>query len=514
MYRPTRIRRILQKLYEGESERQIARGLHVSRNSIAEISMIRKLLDKSWDEIFAMDDEVLKDVFRPGKFAKTPEYAEVDYSYVHSELRKTGVTLKLLWQEYCEKCDEEGALACSYTTFTRGYDGYVTLKGYTSRIAHRPGETVEVDWAGKTMSYTDADTGKRTKAYLFVANLPYSQYVYVEATRTMTEKDWLSCHVNLFKYLGGTPIKIVCDNLKTAVTSHPYQGSIELNEHYLTMAEYYNIAVLPARVKKPKHKASVEGAVGQITNAVIGRLRNESFGSLSEINAAILTVLKAYNEAPFQKRTGSRKLVFENEEKPYLRPLPLIPFEVCEWSYHHKVSRNSHVWFRKCQYSVPYRLIGEIVDLKYDTTSIYIYHNRYEVAKHMLFPPGTENAFRTDETHLPIPLKKEQTVESILEKAAEVGDHTYTVVKRMFDDAKVRDQPALDAMAIISISRDYPADILDKACEQALQKHRIPSYSEIRSQLKTKDKIQKSPEGRKTTGIVRGADYYKKGDDK
>lgn len=511
MYRQTRIRRILQLLCEGNSERQIARMLHVSRNTIAEISMIFKYLGKPWDEVLEMDDDVLAEIFRPGKFARSPEYALVDYSYVHSELRKTGVTLKLLWQEYCEKCSEEGAHPCSYSTFTRGYDGFVNIRNYTSRIKHRPGETIEVDWAGPVMYYTNPDNGKNTKAYLFVAALAYSQYVYVEATNSMSEKDWLSCHVNLFNYLGGTPIKIVCDNLKTAVTTHPYKGQIDFNEHYLTMAEYYNIAVMPAQIKKPKQKASVEGSVGMITNAVIGRLRNEKFTSLQELNAAILTVLRDFNEAPFQKRTGSRKLIFEAEEKPYLRSLPLVPYEVCEWAYGHKVGSNSHVWFRKCQYSVPYRFIGETVDIKYDTAFIYIYHNRYEIAKHRQFPPGTENAMRTDETHLPIPLKKEQTVESIMEKAADIGENTYEVVKRMFEDAKVKDQPALDAIAIVSITRDYPPNVLERACEKALLDHRIPSYSDIREHLKKKDRIRRKPEEKKPSGIVRGADYYRNG---
>ena len=511
MYRQTRVRRILKLLQEGNSERQIARTLHVSRNTISEISMIFRLQDKPWDEILGMNDAVLNEIFRPGKFTQAPEYAEVDYSYVHSELRKTGVTLKLLWQEYCEKCRNEGATACSYSTFTRGYDGYVSIRNYTSRIKHHPGETLEVDWAGPTMYYINPDTGKRTTAYLFVATLAYSQYVYVEATESMSEKNWLSCHVNLFKYLGGTPIRIVCDNLKTAVNKHPYRGMIELNEHYLTLAEYYTVAIMPAQVRKPKQKASVEGSVGMISNAVIGRLRNETFSSLQELNAAILTVLRVFNDAPFQKRAGSRKIVFENEEKPYLRQLPLVPYEVCEWSYSHIVGSNSHVWFHKCQYSVPYRFIGEKVDIKYDTTFAYIYHNRDEIAKHRLFPQETENAIRTEETHLPIPLKKEQTVASLLQKAGDIGKNTYTVVKRMFDDAKVKDQPALDAIAILSSTKDYPPQALENACRKSLEEHRLPSYGDIREHLKSSEKIKKNPTKKRKTGIVRGAEYYRKG---
>ncbi len=165
------------------------------------------------------------------------------------------------------------------------------------------------------MSYVDYETGEKITAYLFVATMPYTQKSYIEATTDIKEQSWLQCHVNMFNYFGGTPVKLVCDNLKTGVVSHPKQGEIILNDAYLTLGEYYQVAILPTGVKKPKHKASVEGTVGNAATAVIAKLRNETFTSLSELNAVILRALKSFNDKPFQKRFGSRNLILEKRGK-------------------------------------------------------------------------------------------------------------------------------------------------------------------------------------------------------
>ena len=242
--------------------------------------------------------------------------------------------------------------------------------------------------------------------YLFTATMPYSQISDVEAAASMDEKAWLSCHVNMFRFFGGTPVKIVCDNLKTGVTLHPKRGEIILNEAYLSLGEYYSVAIMPTGVKKPKQKASVEGSVGKIATAVIAKLRNDVFTSLAALNAGIRKAVKEFNDKPFQKRPGSRRSIFETEEKPYLRALPLIPYEVCEWSYGHKVGSNSHIWWNKSQYSVPYRYIGCKVDVKFNSHLVFIYYNRTEIAKHPILSKHMTNGMRTEQAHLPLPLKK------------------------------------------------------------------------------------------------------------
>ena len=282
---------------------------------------------------------------------------------------------------YRDKCVSEGREYCAYPTFTVNYYKYTGGKNYTSHIQHKPGVEVEVDWSGPTMSYVDVDTGEIITAYLFVATLPYSQYGYVEAATDMKEKAWLECHVHMFGFFEGTPVKIVCDNLKTGVVYHPKKGEIILNDAYLALGEYYVTAIMPTGVKKPKQKASVEGSVGKIATAVISKLRNEIFTPPESLNSAIRKAVREYNDRPFQKRDGSRSTVFNMQEKAYLRALPSVPYGVCEWSYGHKVGKNSHISFNKGQYSVPGRYIGCKGDVKYNSNLVFVYYNRSEIAR-------------------------------------------------------------------------------------------------------------------------------------
>lgn len=512
MFKKTKIRSILE-LLDGEqnfSEREIAEMLSVSRNTVKSIRESFKASGLTMDAVKDWDDDRLYQKLCPEKFQKEPLYAPVDYSYVHNELGKTEVTEYLLWEEYCKKCDEDGARSCSYVTFTKNYKDFTADRNYTSRIEHKPGREVEVDWSGPTMSYTDSDTGVEKTAYLFVATLPYSQLCYVEATEDMKENAWLTCHVNMFQFFGGVPVKIVCDNLKTGVTSHPKKGEIVLNDAYLALGEYYSIAISPTGVKKPKQKASVEGSVGKIATAIIARLRNETFHSIAGLNARIKKELKAYNEKPFQKREGSRQTVFEVEELPFLRPLPLIPYEVCEWSYGHKVSKNSHIWWDCCQYSVPSSFIGKKVDVKYNHSHLLVYYNRTEIAKHLIFPHEVKNGIRTDESHLPFALKHNLTLEDIRNRAREIGPSVFELIRRMLDESKVPEQASINAKKILILADNYSDSKLEAACLLAMTKHHTPSYSVLSALLKDEDKVVSEMSGKKpANGMVRGADYYK-----
>ena len=515
MFKKTRVRQIIELLQKDLSNSTISEILSVSRNSVARIrnkSDERKL---EWDELLSMTDDELYRLFYPEKFKPKSCYAPVDYAYVHSELSKVGVTETLLWEEYVEKCRNEGTKPCSYPTFARGYKQYTVDKNYTSHVEHKPGITVEVDWSGPTMSYIDADTGSEHAAYLFVATLPYSQYTYVEATATMLEVDWISCNIHMLEFFEGVPVRIVCDNLKTGVNAHPKHGEIILNDAYLSFAEHYQVAIIPAAVKKPKQKPSVEGSVGKIARKIIGMLRNETFYSLDGINREIRKALDKLNEKAFQKRIGSRKTIYEVEEKPLLRPLPFIPYEICEWSYEHKVHPNSHIWFDKGQYSVPSHYIGSRVDVRYSTAMVYIYSLHKLIAEHKRLTPGTKNGKRTEPSHLPYPIYTPETVDSTIEKAKEIGVNTHTVVCRLYREAKVQEQALMDVRSILDIAGLYSEDILESACKSALKDFHKITYNTLMPYVKdisknkklTKENmIDKTPKG-----IVRGADYYKNG---
>ena len=393
---------------------------------------------------------------------------------------------------------------------------FIADKNYTSHIEHKPGVAIEVDWSGPTMSYIDPDKNVNCTAYLFVATLPYSQYTYVKATASMNQSDWLNCNIHMFEYIGGTPVKIICDNLKTGVITHPKHGEIVLNDAYLSLAEHYQVSIMPAAVKKPKQKPSVEGSVGKIARKIIGMLRNETFYSLDGLNRGIKIALEKLNNKEFQKRNGSRKIIFETEEKPTLRPLPLIPYEICEWSYDHKVHPDSHIWFDKGQYSVPSDYLNSSVDVRYSNTLVYIYSSHKLIATHKRLPSGMKNGKRTDPLHLPFPLYTPDTIESTIERAKEIGNNTYIVINRLYEESKLKEQVLLNVRSILDIASIYSEDILEKSCKMALKDfHRI-TYNTLIPYAKDisksgKKTVDKSKVEKTTSGIVRGADYYKKG---
>lgn len=228
-------------------------------------------------------------------------------------------------------------------------------------LNHKPGEILQVDWAGDTAKVVNTDTGELMPAYVFVASLPYSGYAYVEAFFSMNEECWIAAHINAFKFFGGVTRIIQCDNLKTGVTSHR-KSEVVLNKTYNDMAEHYGIAILPCRVRAPKDKAMVEVTVGVISGFILAALRSRRFLSLAELNKAIEERLNLFNHKPFQKRDGSRTSEFE-EERKFLLPLPQRPFELSEWKIA-TVAPNYHISVDRINYSVPYEYIKQKVDVR------------------------------------------------------------------------------------------------------------------------------------------------------
>lgn len=273
-------------------------------------------------------------------------------------------------------------------------------RGVASEVGHKAGRIIEVDWSGPTMAVVDPDTGETRKVYLFVACLPFSRYSYVEPTLDMKQDTWLRCHVHAFEFIGGSVPCIVPNNLKTGVRSHPRESEIVLNDSYREMATHYGSAVIPARVGRPRDKASAEGTVGNVTTAVIATLRNRTFTDIGQLLWAVHAALDTCNAAPFQKREGSRRLVFE-EERPLLRPLPAVPYEICEWVQGRKVQASSHVCYKRNYYSVSCAYVGATVDLRVTATVLEVYLGGERLATHALLPGRAANRYSTHDADMP-----------------------------------------------------------------------------------------------------------------
>ena len=453
MVRKIRAKLVLRLRAEGFSGRQIA-AQGMSRHSVAAVIEAADREGVGWDDIADLDEVAVYARLFPGRGEHESVHAQPDWPVVHRELARVGVTLKLLHGEYVDRCHAEGSTAMGYDRFCKNYSQHVLVAGAASRVGHKAGQSVEVDWSGPTMSLTDPVSGQGRRVFLFVGALPFSRYAFVEPTLDMRQDTWLRAHVTMFDRFGGSVPRIVPDNLKTGVNKHPAEGEVVLNDAYRELAAHYSAAVLPGRVRRPKDKASVENTVGNIATWVIAGLRDRRFATLAELRAAVYERVEAYNAEPFQKRPGSRQTVFEVEEKPLLRPLPTVPFEISRWVYGRRVQRNGHVVWEKNFYSVPYAHIGRSVDLRVTDTTLEVYAGQQRLTSHVLAPPGVVNEYRTHDADLPEgPRYRQWDAARVREWAGRVGEHALTVVNRIFESVPVDEQGLDAALAVLRLTR-------------------------------------------------------------
>jgi len=380
-------------------------------------------------------------------------------------------------------------------------------------IKRKPGEQVEVDWAGDPAHITDPDTGEIIDAYLFVGVMTYSQYTYVEAFINEKQQAWVTAHIHMYEYFGGVAKILVSDNCKTAVTHNKGWYNQQLNTVYREMAEHYGTAIIPARVRRPKDKANAEGSTGIISTWITAALRNEQFFSLAELNCAIREKLDAFNAGLFQKKEGSRLSLFRDEERPLLAPLPATPYELAEWKQA-TVQFNYHISANGMLYSVPYEYIKRKVDVRITDKTIEIFYNHNRIASHRRLY-GRKGHYSTIVEHMPESHQKylEWNGDSFRKWAKRIGCNTYQVVDAILTSKRVEQQTYKSCMGLLKLADKYSVERLEAACGKALSYTASPSYKSIKNILATgQDKSQNEPDKPETTqnsyGITRGAGYY------
>lgn len=513
-----KVKQILELRAANMSQRLIAQTRHVSRQSISDVCRIAKEKNIQYSDIESLSEDEVYSIFFPHKHVDISALYELpDYSNVHVELKRVGVTLKLLWQEYCDLCKQNNSVPIGYSKYCDDYNRYVSQKSLTNHLIHKPGIRCEVDWSGPTMKYVDIDTGEVVKVYLFVATLPYSQYSYVEACLDMKQNTWLKCHINMYQFFDGVPIRTVCDNLKTGVIKHPKEGDIVLNKAYEELGNHYRTAIMPTGVRKPKQKASVEGTVGKIATTIIAKFRDTIFYSFGDLKCAIAQAMKEFNEAPFQKREGSRYLSYL-DEKPFLNGLPVIPYTVCEWKHGVKVYPDCHIVYAKNHYSCPFTYRGKEVSIKITDMLIEIYYNHERIATHTKFPAYRSNAWSTNEADMPDEFNQPEWDEGRIKRwAAAIGESTAEVIDRIFRSVTVKEQGYNPSLSVLKLAKTYSDKRLEIACKIALTNVRVPRYHHLKSLLSSNQDIQYNEERQKeekaaivnqATGYIRGASYY------
>ena len=286
--------KILRLDYLNYSQRRIADSARCSRHTIHKVLEVASRANIHWPLDKDITNAELERILFPDKYQKISTYVEPDYPYIHRELAKPGVTLTLLWEEYCRKCYEGGRTPYMSTQFGDKYRRWARITKATTRIQHKPGDAIQVDWAGDTVPVYDSVTGAQSAAYLFVAVLPCSCCVYAEACDDMKTENWLNCHVHAFNYFGGVARLLVPDNCKTATVSNTRYETV-LNRSYQELAEYYGTAIVPARVRKPQDKSAAEASVRLVETWIMAALRDMKFFSLRELNEAVAEKLEELN---------------------------------------------------------------------------------------------------------------------------------------------------------------------------------------------------------------------------
>lgn len=506
-----KIREVLRLKWECKlPNRAISRSCNVGYGSVYEYIHRAQHAGLSWPLPDGLGDDDLyrllfpdahrdhRNVFRPMP----------DWSVAHAELRKKGVTLKLLWIEYRERHPD----GYSYSQYCQQYTQWTGRLKPTLRQHHAAGEKCFVDYAGPTVSVTDPGTGEVRQASIFVGVLGASSYTYAEAHFGQTIGHWLGAHIRMFSFLGGVCQVLVPDNLKSGVT-HPCRYEPDLNPTYQDFAAHYGVAVVPARVRKPRDKAKVEVGVQVVERWILARLRHRTFFSLTELNQAIHQLLDDVNNRPMRAWGKSRAELFTAIDQPALRPLPDHPYDTATTIVHATVGIDYHVEFEKKFYSVPYRLLRQPVMVRATEQTIEIFHKGIRVASHLR--PGTGIAFVTSDDHRPPSHRAylEWSPERFIRWAEKIGPATTAIIKTRLNSRQHPEQSFRSCLGILGLSKKYGEDRLEAACARGLR-YGIHFYKGIKNILDHNyDRIaeaQKKPAAPTTIAHnnVRGHAYY------
>lgn len=457
-----KIREILRLRFDVElSFRQISQCADVSTGAIQK--MLRRLADAAvpWPLPEGMSDAQLARLLYPKSDSQPGAPEDPDWSTVHMELQRKGVTRHLLWEEYCQRIPVR---AYSYSQFCFRYQAWCQKQKRSMRQLHIAGEKCFIDYCGPTVSIISPSTGECRQAQIFVAVMGASNYTWAEATWTQSLPDWLLSHVRALEFFGGVPEILVPDNLKSAV-SRACRYDPELNPAYQQLAEHYQVAVIPARPRKPRDKPKVEVGVQIVERWVLARLRHQTFFSLSELNSCVRALVDELNSRPFRKLPGNRREAFEKLDKPALRALPVQP-----WRYRHikkaKVNIDYHIEYEQHHYSVPHQYVGSVVELHVFENLVEVWHGGTPVAAHVRRQhPGNS----TTAAHMPERHRHHQqwTPGRLKSWAASVGPEVLKWVIDRLDERTHPEQAYRLCLGLLSLTREYPAERINGCCRLA-----------------------------------------------
>jgi len=507
--RMSQVKQILQQHKQGHAKKTIARNLGISKNTV------KSYLDKyrssklSLDTLLKMAEHDLEKVFHPGNPAYKDDRFDLlkdQMDYYAKELKRRGVTRKLLWEEY----RLNHPLGYSLSQFSFHLSQYLLTKHPSLVLQHEPAEKLFVDFAGKGLSYIDPTSGEIMECQVFVACLPYSDYGFCMAVPSQKTEDFIHALRSCIEHLGGVPRVLVPDNLKSAVIkAHRYEPTI--NQVLEDFSNHYQMAVIPARSRKPQDKALVENQVKLIYSRVYARIRNQQFFSLSELNEAIQTHTTNHNQTRMQQRDYCREEHFLSDEKHLLQALPEHAFEI-KYYKEYKLAQNNHIYLGqdKHYYSAPYQYIGKKLKVIYTRSMVRIYHHNDMVAVHQR--SYAKGAYTTDKNHLCSTHQHylNRSPEYYQAKASGLSGQLGTLVRLMFSQKRYPEQLYRACDGLFSLCRNTPIEAFERACLIAIENQ---NYSYMFIQNIIKNRMTNIAERKKdkplpSHGNIRGKEYY------
>jgi len=507
----SKVRKVITLYHQGSSKVFISKYLSLSRNTVKKYIALYQLLNLDVEDINQKSDTELEEMFSNNKTQSPSAKLQAVYAffpYMERELKKTGVTKQLMWEEYYKK--HPGGLKSSQ--FSEHYIRWSKKVNPVMHMNHKAGDKMFVDYAGKTLQLVDKNTGEITEVQFFVAILGASQHTYAEASLSQKKEDFIASIENALYFYKGVPAAIVPDNLKSAVTkSNRYEPT--LNETFLDFAEHYGTTILPARVYKPRDKSLVEGAVRILYQRIYSALRGMTFHNLKELNNVIWEALKVHNNKKLTGRPASRFQLFKEMEQSTLSPLPVQRYEIKELAFA-TVMQNGHVLLSKDKhyYSVPYQYIRKKVKIMYTSSKVEIYYKYNRIALH----PRSKTTYNytTVKEHLASTHQfiTDWTPQRFIDWAASIDENVKLFITQLLEKKQHPEQSHKSCMGVLSFAKKVGNQRLSNACKRALD-HNIYNYKIIQKILENGyDMLKDDPDGNAELPEhhnIRGEKYYK-----
>jgi len=473
-----KIREVLRLKADGFSKRRIAASLGISATAAMECVQRARRAGLTWPLPEDLSDEALERCLYPPTTINDEQRPLPKWAEIHRELKRPGVTLQLLWQEY----REQHPTGYAYSRFCDLHREWEKRVSPTMRQTHIAGERMFVDYSGTKLQLIERTTGEVLTAELFVAVLGASNFTYAEATWTQSLPDWIGSHTRAFNYFHGVTAMIVSDNLKSGITKACFYEP-NVNRTYEEMAKHYKTAIVPARPRKPKDKAKVEVGVQVALRWIIAKLRKRTFFTLAEANAAIRDCVEQINNRVTRHLGASRRSLFEEIERSALKKLPDTEYVFAQWKQC-RAGIDYHVEIERHYYSVPYTLVRQELWASYTASTVEVFHRGKRVAAHRRGPPNRGHT--TLPEHMPSSHRRyaDWTIQRIMREAAEIGPNATALVEVILREKRHPEQGFRSCRGIVNLVGRFARERVEAACERALAIG-TRSFSSVKSILES-----------------------------